>query len=693
MCAYIQSDEGKARCWLKLALNKHSLESTLLVRALQTLFTLVDLLTARGLLQLIFSVQCDQVIRSSYEEWALMRCCEGMGLFLQMVMDARNVHFAISVNDDPFVTAEPKEIPTVPIAGSQGTTAEGGSDSKPSASAPADGASGAAAATTGDTVAPPPPPPSSTASDAATGEEEYVEVSSIFFPHRHKGIKPWQHVFGIALSYLAKNPYHSRFALIDPMLAIPNLVQDCIDFLMENPDAPRLFRTTVVNVHINQLREIVETDGALPPDLDAPGAGALLMDFFKNLPEPLLTADKYEAFIASGQLKDEDASIRNITCLVHDLPVCCKVVLEKVIAMMHFLVSPEHAQHNGLDIATASTTLAPVLAFKNEPLKGPSGQRRSNHSQYQDVRYAAVGAQVIERMITHYDVIFQDVRVQVSDALSRLETKKEALLSIHQLFKMKPQVNFMSDKQYLEDITKAFTENAQQLEAASRSRFQNNYTDGFFTSSSAPVPKAASPARHRVSMPEIFAQDTVAQLNTEETEAAAAAPSPTTQGEGNSLGLGTSTMSRTASGTSTSSPANFRTASGTSTHIGIGARRQTITTSNPFERMPHISASGLAGSLNATFDRAVVEVWEKHGFNRPTILGNFEKGGILLLRSVAYMIKNDTDVLQLLFQRALPSDLPSYDAGLVSAAICESLINLLKLVCVLRYDQVLLVGV
>lgn len=624
--------------------------------------------------QLIFSVQCDQVIRSSYEEWSLMRCCDGMGLFLQMVMDVRTVHFAIRVNDDPFVTVEPKELATVPLATSSG-------DADETTIAPLAATSAAAPTSTSDApssataLAPSDAP---VALDAPVTDDELIEVSSIFFPHRHKGIKPWQHVFGVGLAYLAKNPYHSRFALIDPVLAIPNLVQDCIDFLMDTPNAPRLFRTTVVAVHMNQLREIVETDGALPPDLDAPGAAALLMDFFRTLPEPVLTSEKYEAFIASGQLKDEDASVRNITCLVQDLPVCYKVVLEKVIAMMHILVAPEHAAHNGLDIATAATTLAPVLAFKNEPLRGPSGQRRSNHAQYQDVRYAAVGAMVIERMITHYDVIFQDVRVQVSDALSRLEAKKDALLSIYQLFKMKPQVNFLSDKQYLEEITKAFSESAglaapsPPTATSSTGESANNAADSGLVPASAELKSntvAPSSVRHRLSMPEISVQDP-----------ASAAVTNLLGAELTASGLGTD--ARTASGTSTHAAANYRTASGTSTHIGIGARRQTITTSNPFHRMSPLTPNSLAESLNAAFDRAVVIAWETHGFNRPTILSNFEKGGVLLLRSVAYMLKHDPDVLDVLKSRALPSETPTYDAGLVSAAICKSLVHLLKLVYV-----------
>lgn len=615
-----QTDVGKARCWIKMAMNSQTMETSLMI---------------------IYSMACDQVVRSRYEEWALMRCSDGLDLFLQMVIDLREARFNIKVDEEPFKTAAPKEIPTIPIVP---TAADAGK-------------------TDGDTVATPPvltsppPPPSilptsplasdvtvsadklaqaDAAAAAVPPTDNFVEVSAVVFPHRHKGIKPWQHVFGVSIGYLSKNPYHSRFALIDPMLSIPNIVQDCIDTLYEYPDTPRLFRTTVLNVTVSQLREVAETKGALPADLDAHGAGALLLDFLKNLPESVLTSEKYEAFVASGRLKDEEASIRNIACLVQELPVHCKFLLEKIIGVMHFLQLPEHAQHNGVDVALAATMLAPVIAFKSEAMTTPAGQRKMSHTQNHDVRFAAVGAQVVERMVQHHDVIFQDLRLQVSDALERLEAKKQALLSIYQLYKMKPQVDFLPDRQYLDEISDVFVESVKKKEAPTCESPLNNPEPIL-----APVVrKLASPLKYRASSPLLY--EGTLQLSS-------SAPTASSSSFQAYTGSYSGSSSRTASGGS------------------LGNRRQTVAT-------PPLNNTAEEN------DRRIADSWQKHGYNRPTILGNFDKGGVLLLRGVAYAIKNDSSLLERLYSRALPTVQSSYDAGLVSAAICKSLINLLHLV-------------
>ncbi|TMW56564.1 hypothetical protein Poli38472_006574 [Pythium oligandrum] len=559
-----ETEVGKARCWMKLALNNRTIESSIAI---------------------ICSQSCEPVVRANYEDWALVRCIEGLDIFMQMIADIRDVRFCIRVDEEPFRLPIAKEVPTIPIPGAGAESAKAEGD--------------AFAATTTSTLAPTTPtatsaslpispsPSDVTVSADKLGQPEtaghplipdddfFVEVSAVVFPHRHKGIKPWQHVFGVSIAYLAKNPYHSRFALIDPVLSIPNIVQDCIDILYENPNTPRLFRTTVLNVTVSQLREIVENEGMLPADLDAHGAGALLLDFFKNLPESLLTTEKYEAFIASGRIKEEDACIRNIACLVQNLPVHCKFVLEKVIAVMHFLQLPEHSVHNGLDVGLASTMLAPVIAFKSETKTTPAGQRKMSHPQHHDVRFAAIGAQVVERMIVHHDEIFQEVRIQVSDSLQRLETKKQALLSIYQLYKMKPQVNFFSDRLHLDEISDIFVESVKSKESLSAESPPNNFDR-------IPPPvlrmKIGSPLKHRASSPNLY--------------------------EG-------------------------------------------VLSSSSAQGVP-IPSLGYAGSRTG---------------------------------SGTYMVKNDsTMLLDRLYNRALPTVISSYDAGLVSSAICKSLINLLKLV-------------
>jgi hypothetical protein len=584
---------------------------------------------------------CDQVVRTSYEDWALVRCSEGLDLFLQMVIDCRTVRFNLKVDDEPFRALPPREVPTIPIApqASEATKVDGDAtavptvveDSSPLPASLPTSPLASDVSVSADKLAPQAETP------AAVPDDEFVEISAVVFPHRHKGIKPWQHVFGVSIAYLSKNPYHSRFALIDPVLSIPNIVQDCIDILYEFPDTPRLFRTTVLSVTVSQLREVVESEGALPGDLDAHGAGALLLDFFKNLPESLLTSEKYEAFVASGRLKDEEASVRNIALLVQELPVHCKYVLEKVIGVLHFLQLPEHAQHNGIDLTLASFMLAPVVAFKSEALTTAAGGRRKmSHPQNHDVRFAAVGAQVVERMIKHHDVIFQDVRVQVSDALERLESKKQALLSMYQLYKMKPQVNFLSDRQYLDEISDIFVESVKKKESPHCDSPPSNNNHSLDRIPSPVVRKTmASPLKHRASSPSLY--EGVLPLST------SAPPSYS------AVMAGATSNARTSSGSS------------------LGSRRQPAA----IPELNNIPDDG---------DRRIVDAWQKHGFNRPTILGNFDKGGVLLLRCVAHMVKNDRNLLERLYTRALPTVQSSFDAGLVASAICKSLVRLLHLV-------------
>ncbi|RLN57653.1 hypothetical protein BBJ29_000382 [Phytophthora kernoviae] len=604
-----ETDAGKARCWLKIALNNHTVESSIMM---------------------IFSMACEHLIHNNYEEWSLVRCSEGLGLFLELIIALREVNFAIEVSDEAFRLTEPVEaVEPEPVSeSSSGDMVASITDADIAA------AVGAAPSRAGSFL------PLSIAEiesvdeveelkdqevqgpvTTVENEEEAVQVPSAAFPHRIKGIKPWQYVFGVSLASLAKNPYHSRFALIDPLLAVPNIVADCIEILRQNPDTPRLFRATVLSIRLNHLREIVETEGSVPKDLDPQCAGALLLDFLKNLPDSLLTDDKYDAFVAAGQLRDEDASVRNIICLVNDMPVHCQIVLKKVMNLIHFLQQPEHAEHNGVDIFTASTVLAPVIAFKKETASGllSDRQRSRTLSQYQDVRYAAVGAQIVERMIEHYGTIFHDLRVQVSDALERLEAKKEALRMVSHQLKLQPQMNFLSDRQQINEITRLFREN---LEL-----------------SNSPSP--------------ISANDLVAAHLVKAESATNLQNGSQTNGVNLELNLREATVA-------------------TPTETPTSANSSRTPSPTPIE----------------TTESDVVKVWEQFGFNKQTVLGNFEKGGELMLRAIAYWLKNDPDALPLLKMRALPSELPSYDAGLVASSICESLVKLLSLLLTPKHPEI-----
>ncbi|CEG35131.1 hypothetical protein, variant 1 [Plasmopara halstedii] len=594
-----ETDVGKARCWLKIALNNHTIESSVMM---------------------IFSMACENLIRYNYEEWSLVRCSEGLGLFLELVIALRDVHFAIEVNGEPFYIPEQTSSSELELH------VDGNNEDMVSAITDEDIAA-AVGASLSKAEAFLPLVDSELVYEEAENvkdvevegveiertednedEDEAVQLPSALFPHRLKGIKPSQYVFGVSLASLSKNPYHSRYASIDPFLAIPNIVDDCIKILWNHPDTSRLFRSTVLNIRLNQLREIVETEGSVPQDLDPQCAGALFLDFLRNLPDSVVTDDKYDAFVAAGQLHDEDASIRNITCLVNDLPVCCQIVLNRVISLMNFLQQPEHCEQNGIDVLTASTILAPVIAFRKDSGSGsPSERMRARtQSQYQDVRYAAVGAQVVERMIQHEAAIFQGVRVQIVDALERLEAKKEALRMVSHQLKLQPQMTFLSDRQHVNEITRLFRRHLKGDDIILPSSTDNVSTE--------------------------YLKFEYATDRNKECQYSAAV-----------------TMEDAMRGLT--SP-----------------------------RSPNATSGGASSpSVSETAEQDLVSIWEQFGFNKPTILGNFEKGGVLLLRAISYWLKNDANALTLLKMRALPSKLPSYDAGLVASSICESLVKNLKL--------------
>lgn len=586
-----ETDVGKARCWLKIALNNHTIESSIMM---------------------IFSMACEHLIRNNYEEWSLVRCSEGLGLFLELIIALREVHFAIEVNGDPFYVSEQAES----VEPEPSTESNSGEMVSTITDADIAAAVGVSPSRAGSFLPPPDAEPvlveledlkdlEVQEAEAVTedDEDEVIQLPSAFFPHRLRGIKPWQYVFGVSVASLSKNPYHSRYALIDPLLALPNIVDDCVAILRENPDTPRLFRTTVLSIRLSQLRETVETEGSVPKDLDPQCAGALLLDFLKNLPDAIVTDDKYDAFVAAGQLRDEDASVRNITCLVNDLPVHCQIVLKRVINLMNFLQQPEHCEQNGVDVFTASSVLAPVIAFKKDSGSSAERSRARTHSQYQDVRYAAVGAQVVERMIEHYATIFHDIRVQVVDALERLEAKKEALRMVSHQMKLQPLMNFLSDRQQVNEISRLFRDHL----------------------------------------------------------------------EGGDVSINSQVTESSKSDNATDLESEIQ--SNTTTSLELDLRQPTAAT-------PPTSATSSGGSsptTSETTEPELVSNWEQFGFNKPTILGNFEKGGVLMLRAVLYWLKTDPGALPLLEMRALPSELPSYDAGLVASSICESLVKLLKL--------------
>ncbi|OQS02280.1 hypothetical protein THRCLA_05335 [Thraustotheca clavata] len=381
---------GKARYWLRLTLNENLLEAT------AALFLALD---------------SEQFLRASYEEWALLRCSEGAAIFVQLLTYLRELHFKLPLNDLEFARRRKSHpfVVSMPITPGHASETPSNMDllfEKVEALV-----------------------------DEVAGEaDEYFTMAARRLSDKKKGIKPWQHVFNVELFFLVRNPYHTKYALINPYLAIPNFIVECLDYIAAHANTPRLFRTTVSQVYLAPVKDYIEFHGCLPKQTDPHVISAILVEFLRHIPEPLITSERYDAFIASSRMPEAVDRIRNLECLVADLPVECKVVLEKVFGTLAILLEPEHAAVNGLNVVGLSIALAPAIVRKRET------KENKQQMQSQEVRMAAIGAQVVELLLEHQSKIFASVRTMIAKAHEDFAAKQKFLGSFALLTKEIPTV-------------------------------------------------------------------------------------------------------------------------------------------------------------------------------------------------------------------------------------------------------------
>ncbi|RLO09310.1 hypothetical protein DYB28_000961, partial [Aphanomyces astaci] len=345
------TDAGRIRYWIRHALNQSLVEPTLALALLAS---------------------NEQFLRATYDDNALLRCQEGTTIMTQLLSYLKELAFNVHVSDREF----PRRRTSLP-------TLSGGLLPPPTSASPLPESRVDVVFEHIDSFV----------NDVAAQADEFLTTRARSLSDREK---PWQHAFDVELSFLVKNPYHTRYAFIHPHLAVPNFLVECLAFLKMHAATPRLFRTTVSQVYVAPVKDYIESHGKMPPSgVDPHVASAVLLDFLRHLPEPLVTSDKFDAFVASSRMANEADGVRNLTCLVADLPVEYKVTMEVVFGALAEVLT--HAEENGLTIVGLSIALAPAIVRKRDMTK----------MQTQDVRMAAIGAHVVELLLLHHTSIFQ----------------------------------------------------------------------------------------------------------------------------------------------------------------------------------------------------------------------------------------------------------------------------------------------
>ncbi|RLN90975.1 hypothetical protein BBJ28_00006427 [Nothophytophthora sp. Chile5] len=186
---------------------------------------------------------------------------------------------------------------------------------------------------------------------------------------------PEYDVFGSDLLDVLCNPFLSGMARFETALGLPDVVEACFCYLYEHIDSPGLFQAHLQADHVMELRDAVEELGGFHRKMavDPHEVVALLLQYLWELPDPLLTEERLDRFLAcagrpgSGMTDDECKTL--LTVLVNDLPWFCKPLLERLCHWVATALQPRHAEKNGLTVYAIANCLAPLL------LRGRHGER------------------------------------------------------------------------------------------------------------------------------------------------------------------------------------------------------------------------------------------------------------------------------------------------------------------------------
>ncbi|XP_038055442.1 rho GTPase-activating protein 6-like [Patiria miniata] len=228
-----------------------------------------------------------------------------------------------------------------------------------------------------------------------------------------------------------------RKSLLPQEPKVPQVVKACFNHLEKRAlHILGIFRVGGSKKRTRQLREDLDTgqEVILNDNHNPHDVGALLKEFFRDLPEPLLTRELYPAFVACTRLDNFEQRLRALQLLVYLLPTANRDTLH---ALLEFLnrVSKNAAdyvdedgnevQGNKMDTHNLATLFGPNILRKTK-----GGQERDAHvmEASEQVEESREVISVVQVMTEHMETVFQ-VPSEIQDSVLRIayETDPEAL--------------------------------------------------------------------------------------------------------------------------------------------------------------------------------------------------------------------------------------------------------------------------
>ncbi|XP_067372862.1 rho GTPase-activating protein 6-like isoform X2 [Channa argus] len=231
-----------------------------------------------------------------------------------------------------------------------------------------------------------------------------------------------------------KKPNDKKLSLNPIYRQVPRVVDLCCQHLEKHGlQTVGIFRVGSSKKRVRQLREEFDQGWELHLDEEhsVHDVAALLKEFLRDLPDPLLTRELYTAFI-NTMLLDYSDQVSAIQLLIFLLPPCNSDTLQRLLSLLSTVA--KHAK-DGLDSDGQEITGNKMTSLNLATIFGPNLLRKQKNSDKEFSVQSLVRAEessaiigIVQRMISTYATLFMvpsDLQNEV--LMSLLETDPDVV--------------------------------------------------------------------------------------------------------------------------------------------------------------------------------------------------------------------------------------------------------------------------
>ncbi|CAB3379393.1 Hypothetical predicted protein [Cloeon dipterum] len=191
--------------------------------------------------------------------------------------------------------------------------------------------------------------------------------------------------------------------------SVPHLVSTCCNHISKyGLNTLGIFRVSSSKKRVRQLRDDFDSgrDVEMPPDLCPHDAATLLKEFFRDLPDPLMSRELYPAFIQTQRIRNRRLQLEALCHLVQLLPAVNRDTLATLLAFLNNVSqnatdrrsdAGEVVPGNKMDSTNLATLFAPNIlhCFKPGAKEVDKPEERSD------------AINVTRSLIDHYAEVFE----------------------------------------------------------------------------------------------------------------------------------------------------------------------------------------------------------------------------------------------------------------------------------------------